>query len=359
MGALYDAMMPPDSPTFLSDGEVTLRSNREEPKRFDAAALMEMQLDPITFVVPEYCVEGLTILAGRAKLGKSWLALDWLLAVSSGGVAMGIVPVEQGDCLYLALEDGPRRLQSRILQLSRGTHRAEDLERMTIWTEAPRLDHGLLDQLGAWAAGAYSPRLIVIDVFARVRPASRNGENPYDSDYRALGPVQQWATRTGTAVLLLHHTRKAGADDPLEMISGTNGLAGAADTVLVLNRDANGATLYVRGRDIGEKETALEFDQGQWLAAGDAGEVRQSRERLQVLSALEDAVEPLGPSDIAKTTGMKASNVRVLLYKLGKAGQVRKVDYGKYALAHRVTNPGNTDNAGNGSAVDSLANEGA
>ena len=85
------------------------------PDRFDAAELMSMRFDPIKFVVPGYCAEGLTILAGRPKLGKSRLALDWLVAISAGGVAMGTVSVEQGDCLYLALEDSPRRLKSRII----------------------------------------------------------------------------------------------------------------------------------------------------------------------------------------------------------------------------------------------------
>ena len=141
---------------------------------------MGMEFAPIKFIVPGYCAEGLNLLAARAKMGKSWLALDWLLACSVGGIAMGSVSVEIGDCLYLALEDGPRRLQSRIRQLLRDDRRRKSLDRLTFWTSAPRLDQGLIKELSAWAASVPAPHLIVIDVFAKVRPANRNGENAYD-----------------------------------------------------------------------------------------------------------------------------------------------------------------------------------
>jgi hypothetical protein len=129
---------------------------------------------------------------------------------------------------------------------------------------------------------------------------------------------------------LLHHTRKAAADDPLETLSGSNGLPGAADTILVLDRNADGTTLYVRGRDIEERETALRFDDGRWMVAGDAAELKRSQQRAAVLAAIKDAGEPLGPTDIASITGMKAANVRALLQKLGKSGDVQKTTYGKY-----------------------------
>ena len=308
-----------------------------------------MRFEPLRWIVPGFCAEGLSILAGRPKLGKSRLALDWLVAIAAGGVAMGAVEVEQGDCLYLALEDSPRRLKLRIAELSGELRHSEYLKRLTIWTKAFRLDQQLTAQFDTWAGDAVAPRMIVIDVFARVRPAGRANENAYDSDYRALIPLQEWATQTGIAVVLIHHTRKALADDPLEMLSGTNGLAGAADTVLVLNRDANGMTLYVRGRDIEESESALRFERGRWLLTGDAAEIRKSHERREVLSVLGDATDPLGPKEIASMTGMKDGNVRALLLKLGKTGDVTKVGYGKYVRAGGEENRDNTDHTDNGS----------
>ena len=140
------------------------------PERFSAAELMAMRFEPIRFVVPGYCAEGLTILAGRPKLGKSRLVLDWLLAVSAGGCAMGAIPVEQGDCLYLALEDSPRRLQSRMTELSGGIRNPDREDRLQIWTKAPRSDQKLVESLDSWAQVAAAPRFVAIDVFAKIRP---------------------------------------------------------------------------------------------------------------------------------------------------------------------------------------------
>ena len=75
---------------------------------------------------------------------------------------------------------------------------------------------------------------------------------------------------------MVHHTRKMAAEDPFETVSGTNGFTGAADTILILDKSSQGTTLYARGRDIEEIETALLFDKpsGTWLAQGPTAEVR-------------------------------------------------------------------------------------
>ena len=135
------------------------------------------------------------------------------------------------------------------------------------------------------------------------------------------------------------------ADDPLDTVSGTLGFTGAADSVLVLNRDSQGVTLYGRGRDIEEIETAVKFDQilCRWNILGEAADVRRSDERRQIIEALENANEPVGPKEIAMETGMKPGSIRQLLIKMATAGEIEKVRYGKYSL----NTPGNTDHTGN------------
>jgi hypothetical protein len=132
---------------------------------------------------------------------------------------------------------------------------------------------------------------------------------------------------------------KKAAEDPLEAISGTNGVTGAADAVLVLNRDAKGTTLYGRGRDIEEIETAMRFDGGRWSILGDADEVRRSDERRKIVSALREASDELTPAAIAKLAGMKAENVRVLLRKMVKDGEVMQPRVGYYAAPVPVRVP--------------------
>ena len=121
----------------------------------------------------------------------------------------------------------------------------------------------------------------------------------------------------------------ADADDPLEALS-SNGLSACADTTLVLDRDQNGTTLYVRGRDVEERESALKFVSGIWTLTGEAADVRRSGERGNILVTLEEAEEPMSPSDLAHVTGMKNGNIRKLLHAMAKAGEVQKSGRGRY-----------------------------
>ncbi|MBL8658705.1 MAG: AAA family ATPase [Rhodospirillales bacterium] len=315
-----------------------------EPASGESAAnLLAMTFPPIRYTVERYVVEGLTLLGGRPKVGKSWLALDFAVAVATGGFALGSIRCEQGDVLYLALEDNRRRLQTR-LQSVIGDSPPAGLDRLTFRTEAERLDGGLIDALEAWRGRVPDARLVIIDVLAKVRPQRKGGEGVYEHDYRSVESLQQWAIKHGVAVLVVHHVRKAEAEDPLEMLSGSNGLTGAADTVLVLARTSQGLTLYGRGRDIEEVETAVSRDDGAWHILGDAEEVRKSDERRAILHVLRESGEPMGPAEIASATGMKDGNVRFLLNKLVKAGDVRREGYGRYSIP-----PANTANTANAS----------
>jgi RecA-family ATPase len=223
-----------------------------------AADLRCKTFDPIKYIVPGYIVEGCTILAGRPKLGKSWLMLDVGLAVARGDHCLGNVKCEQGDVLYLALEDNQRRLQNRMTRIMGYAHSWP--ERFHYATDWPRAEDGGLDQIRKWIETAERPRLVVVDVLAMFRSPRRKDQQPYEADYAAIQGLQAIASQTGVAIVVVHHLRKsAGELDPLEKVSGTLGLSGAADTVLILDRDAQGMTLYGRGRDIEEIETAVQF----------------------------------------------------------------------------------------------------
>ncbi|TPJ47459.1 AAA family ATPase [Mesorhizobium sp. B2-6-6] len=289
-----------------------------------------MKFAPVAYVVPGVITEGLTILGGRPKLGKSWLALDVAIAVASGGNALG-VRCEQGDALYLALEDNQRRLQDRLKVLLPPIKSLwPDLSHLELDTEAPKIDGGLIARLDAWRLSVQNPRMVIVDTLAMVRPARKKTQDSYEADYATLSPLQRWAGEHRLAVVVITHVRKMEASDPLEMISGTNGLTGAADSILVLNRDTDGPKLYGRGRDIEELEKALRFDNGKWSVLGDAVDVKRSTERRRVLDALEQATGAMSPADVAKEIGAKAASINVLLGKMVKDGEVKKVAYALY-----------------------------
>ena len=165
-------------------------SRGKPPPRFvrtNTNVIMATVFDPIRWTVPGYLAEGLSVLAGRQKLGKTWLAIDFALAVATGGIAMGSVHVEQGDVLYIDMENGPRRIQRRIETIHGHLRDRPDLSRLEWVTEAPQLDKGFIGALEDWRQSVRQPRLVVIDVLQRIKPAGNANRNSYENDY-ALRP---------------------------------------------------------------------------------------------------------------------------------------------------------------------------
>ncbi len=337
---------PKPRPVVRSSDLEAANDPAEKPSRrssFTASELWDMEFPPVAWIVPDYIAAGLTLLVGAPKLGKSWLALDICNAVSQGGATLGNRVCMKGDVLYAALEDNPRRIKDRLHKVCARKPGAG----FTVWTEMPMLDVGGLDNLRQWISAADNPRLIVIDVLNKVRSTQGKSEAPYQYDYRSVTPLKDLADEFGLAIVVIHHTRKAEAGDKLEKVSGTNGLTGAADTTIILDRDGEGVTLSGRGRDIAEFETAMEFEKDvcRWRILGDAREVRQSDERKMILDALEGETTPMGPAAIAGVSGQPAGGVRYLLHKMAKAGEVQKAGYGKYL--HPDISPPNTPNTAN------------
>ena len=291
-------------------------------------------MPPVRWVVPGLLPEGVTLLAGKPKLGKSWLALGVAVAVASGGVALGTRPVERGEVLYLALEDNRRTLQKRLGKVLDGGPVPEGLQFATDWA---RMDEGGAETLDDWLAVHPDGRLVVVDILKRVRPRVSPSRSVYDADYEAMEAMQRLAAEHGAALLVVHHTRKLAAVDPVDEVSGSTGLSGGADGIMVLKRDRGKADAYlhVTGREIEEEaELALRWDTSvaSWTLAGDAEEYRLPEERRSALKTLGAAEGGMAPKEVAEALGKSHGSVKVLLGEMVKAGQVSNPTYGKYAL---------------------------
>ena len=297
-----------------------------------AADLMQRQFREPRWAVPNLLPEGGAVLAGKPKSGKSWLALDWAVAVAAGSVAMGNLPCEPGDVLLIALEDTERRLQGRLRAVLQGDPAPT---RLTIANRWRRADDGGLEDIRAWLALHPDARLVVIDTLALIRGKPDRDAGVYASDYAAAAALKAVADDHGVALLMLHHQRKEGTSDPIDSVSGTAGLTGALDTILVLKREAGDpyAMLYVRGRDVHEQEFALRFDNetGKWTRLGPAEDFRRSEERREIIRTLIEADEPLTPTQIAQAISKNSGAVRRLLGKMRSDSEVVRQADGKYA----------------------------
>ena len=302
-----------------------------EPAVITAAALEDKRFPPIKYIVKGYLVEGLTILAGRPKIGKSWLVLDWALAVADGGLVFDNVRCKQGDVLYLALEDNERRLQSRIgIVLGRDDSWPERFHYATEW---PRAHEGGLGYIRKWIKEHSDARLIVVDVLQRFRKPVQSRENVYAADYDAVKGLQAVASETGVAVLIVMHLRKSAADlDPVDTISGSLGAAGGADSFLIINGKSPDFTFYGRGRDIVEMDLAISFNSEtcRWAVIGNRSQVKVTAERTKILKALCYPPFHLLPVRIAEMADMPRGNVRRLLMKMLAEDQVLRAETGHY-----------------------------
>lgn len=298
-----------------------------------ATDLMATEFPPPRWAVPGLICEGVTLLTGPPKVGKSWLSLGLAVAVASGGEAMGKVRVQQGPVLYLALEDTARRLKSRLGKVL-GDAAAPD--GLTFMTECAPFPAGAAEIM-LWLDEHLDARLIIIDVLAKVRGAAAPGADPYQADYAAIGRFKALADRYGVAIVLVHHVRKMASDDFLAEVSGTFGLAGAADATLSLKRARGQADgmLHVTGRDVDEAEYAAAFDpeRGAWnLLDGPADAHNLGDLRRRILAHLEQHPES-GPKQIAEAIGPdQYGNVRVHLARMLEDGQVVSPVRGRYAL---------------------------
>ncbi len=220
-----------------------------------AEQLQSAPYAPVPFLVDELIPEGLHILAGAPKIGKSWLAL-WLCLCVSQGQPLWNFAVTQGEVLYLSLEDSYRRIQARLFDL---TEDAPPTLHFAILADT--LKHGLEQQIGQFLTEHPATKLVVIDTLQRVR-STGSDSNLYANDYQDVGLLKQLADKHHIAILLIHHLRKLHDDDPMNMISGSTGLSGAADSAFVLQknaRSANAASLHCTGRDIPDRTLKLEL----------------------------------------------------------------------------------------------------
>ena len=217
--------------------------------------LMETRFPVRAAVIDGLLPAGTYLLAGAPKIGKSILVLQMAYQVSMGAPFLGFSS-RQGTVLYLALEDTYERLQKRLAQMTE-----RDSERLILSVFSETLDEGLIERLTDFWSEHTDTVLIIIDTLQRVR--GRTPDNgSYAADYDTLARLKEFSDTYGVTVLVVHHTRKEGAEDVFNTISGTNGLMGAADGALILYKDRrtnSDAVLEAVGRDQQQLRLHLRF----------------------------------------------------------------------------------------------------
>ena len=251
----------------------------------DGEEICELRFKREKYLVESLIKPGLTVLAGSPKIGKSWLVLQICLSVAKGEPFWGLKTM-RSDVLYLALEDSEQRLQRRMLTLT-----SEPTPRLHFALSCSPLGCELEKELAYFIAKHPLTRLIVIDTLQKIR--ADNSQPNYADDYRDISRLKSIADGLGICILLVHHTRKLGDSDRFNEISGTNGIAGSADTLMVLTKEKRTerkATLSVTGRDVEDMELKPVMDKRscRWRCDTPVTAAELTRELPEELKKLTD-----------------------------------------------------------------------
>lgn len=302
------------------------------PKTWTGREVSDMEIPPLKWAVEGLIPEGLTLLVGRSKLGKSWLALQLGEAVALGGHALGSIPVEQGDVLYVALEDTLRRLKSRQRTL------LDELmapDRIHFAPEWPQMSQGGLVLLAEWLRRHPETRLAVIDTLGRWRGAPDPRAQVFYDDTAVVARVKRIADDHGCAIVMIHHTNKGKRDDAFEGVSGSTGIMAAADGTIIFERQRgkSEAILKITGRDVEESEKGISWDpHAGWTFQGDAKEFMLTRQQAETLDVLRRAARPMKAAEVGPILGIPTGTAKQRLYRLADAGAASVTD-GYFAIS--------------------------
>lgn len=308
---------------------------------FSAAWLMRQHIPPVEYVVPGLIPEGLTMLAAAPKVGKSWFVLGIALAAAEGGKALGTISVNRRPVLYLALEDGERRLQNRLRTIGVTTG-PDNLLLM------PDVDPAIgalpIIQTFLERYGDQKP-MVILDTLGKIR-GTYGGNDAYGNDYTQMSALKDLVDAVpGSSLIVVHHTNKGEKTDFLDSVSGTQGLAGAADSILVIQRERNSteAALHVTSRDAAEGKYAMIQDGGTtWRIDGNGLQQASERAALQavtggvgddmaeLVATVSKYPEGIKPKDLATLLHMEDSKVRLYLRRAVDAGRIANPQRGRY-----------------------------
>jgi AAA domain len=307
---------------------------------FNGAWLDQQEFLPLEYAVPGIIPEGFGVLAAPPKTGKSWLVCNIGLACAAGGTALGRITVTQRPVLYLALEDGQRRLQTRCRRIMANQPLPDGID-FIIRADNSTIAFGMICEF--LTRHRDDKPLIILDTLGRAKPVRPTGADPYQFDYNVGVQLKTAVDKTpGATLLVVHHTRKAESSDFLDAVSGTQGIAGSADFVIVLmrKRHSDDAFLNITGRDVVEAEYAFTVTDGIWSLAGrtlaeSASEAETRRERqqlgdraLEVLGFVNGRAETRAADLAALAIGKEQA--RVYLNRLAESGRIDKIGRGVF-----------------------------
>lgn len=302
--------------------------------KISAFDLQNKEFEERYYAVQDMIPEGETIIAAPPKTGKSWLMLDMCLKVAEGKPFLNF-DTNKSDTLYLALEDGDSFEQERLNIVTGGAPAPKNFH--FVFSNVMPMNEGFLLQLEELLKELPSVKVIVIDTLQFIKYRQGKSESAYECDYRTGQDLKKFAEERHLAIVVVTHTTKMiHMEDQMSDVSGTNGVTGAADAVIVLNKEkrtAKEAKMFISGRKVRQSMHNITFDdkacQWKYMGVAEDGDSdqreREEREHLYYSSKIREAVIEI------------AENLGEAPFWKGRAGELIEAAV-KYNIGLRETN---------------------
>jgi RecA-family ATPase len=289
-----------------------------------------------SWLIPGVLPEGLSLLLGKFKVGKSWLALLFCIELAK---------TTGKPIFYFALEDCIGKIKARLKVLLQSLN-IEALNNLYFYFECPRLDRGGKEEIDKLCS-LYKPLLIVIDPWVMIKPiiCSSYRTDSYLADYQSLTYFKN-LTEKGINVLLVYHKIKAKFTDPLDKVLE---IPEVVDNILSLEKQEGTKTcaLEVIAKDYEKKSWVLSFEDGEWTILGNASEVMLAKEQRRILEAIKELGGEASIKEIAIFLNKNYSTVRTIITRMQKKGVLKKVQKGRYSfLCSNYSNCSKSSNCG-------------
>jgi hypothetical protein len=323
-------------------------SNTSKLKYLNLNKLEKMNFPPVQWAIPGLLPEGLSLLIGAPKLGKSWITLDFAWSVATGTEIWG-AGVDPGGVLLCALEDPLRRIKSRLQKMDMPSPWPTNLDVVEMGG-IDRLGDGGLDSLQEYVDDHPTTKLVIIDTLECVRSSSKNRKNndAYQESTQSLLPVREFAAKNHVSVLVVTHTKKGDEKDVFSSITGSLGQTGVADGMMVIQRqrDSDIGSLHITGREIESKELQLRFSKLNCRWSLDTVTPRGACQEA-ILEHMREKGIPMSLSmiqDGLAAKGYACKTIEHNFYKAKKVGLIRELQYnsGKYVLTNDMPPKGKT-----------------
>lgn len=308
----------------------------QNTKLMTARDLQKMEIPPINWAVTDLIPEGLTLLAGRPKIGKSFIILDLALSITNEHKFLGKFNCVPGKVLFIPYEDNTRRLQSRINDLMDGVDAPEGLL-FPSELYFPKLDRGGVENIRRIIKDDADIRMVVIDTFGTAISSGFNSfGTSFKEDYEFLSHLQQLSLEYRISIVLIHHTRKLPSENVFDEIVGTTGVTASPDTLMLIKKHGDKTLLHITGRDIEEDTFEIKFDHDtfKWELIAEGVSYASTAERQVIIDLFEgDYDKELQIKDIADKTGKTRVATSQLIRKMKLSGEITDGSgYGFYRL---------------------------